>query len=250
MEQEFNNEMDWALKTGQFHVYIQPVVSLDTGKIVSGEALIRWFHPEKGIISPGDFIPFFERNGFIVKLDAYIREEVVKILEKTPVSVNISRLEFYAPEFSKNLIALVEKHHVDPSLLRLEITESAYMDDPEQLLREMDILRRSGFKILIDDFGSGYSSLNMLKDASADIIKLDMKFLSGNDSYGREKNILASMVRMAREIGMETVAEGIETEEQAAFLKKMGCEYGQGYYYAKPMPLEEFLKKVEDTRLN
>ena len=250
LEQEFNNEMDWALKTGQFHVYIQPVVSLDTGKIVSGEALIRWFHPEKGIISPGDFIPFFERNGFIVKLDAYIREEVVKNLEKTPVSVNISRLEFYAPEFSKNLIALVEKHHVDPSLLRLEITESAYMDDPEQLLREMDILRRSGFKILIDDFGSGYSSLNMLKDASADIIKLDMKFLSGNDSYGREKNILASMVRMAREIGMETVAEGIETEEQAAFLKKMGCEYGQGYYYAKPMPLEEFLKKVEDTRLN
>lgn len=245
LEQEFNNEMDEALKKGQFHIYIQPVVRLDTEEIISGEALIRWFHPEKGIISPGDFIPFFEKNGFIVKLDAYIREEIVKILDKIPISVNISRLEFYATDFSKNLISLVEKYQVNPSLLRLEITESAYMDNPDQLMVEMDILRKCGFKILIDDFGSGYSSLNMLKDASADVIKLDMKFLTGGDCYGREKSILASVIQMAKEIGMETVAEGIETEEQAKLLKEMHCDYGQGYYYAKPMPVEDFLKLIK-----
>ncbi|RGY96852.1 EAL domain-containing protein [Clostridium sp. AM58-1XD] len=242
LEQELTNEMDWALKTGQFNVYIQPIFSIETGQIVSGEALVRWIHPHKGMISPGDFIPFFEKNGFIVKLDAYIREAVVKILDRIPISVNISRLEFYDPDFVSNLIALVEKYQVDPGLLRLEITESAYTDNPQQLLEEIEVLRKYGFKILMDDFGSGYSSLNMLKEAPVDIMKLDMTFLRGGDCYGREKRILESIIHMAKDIGLETVAEGIETGEQAGFLKNISCEYGQGYYFARPMPAKDFLE--------
>jgi len=244
MEQEMFNEMELALQSEQFKVYIQPIVSMSTGKIVSAEALVRWYHPEKGMISPGDFIPFFEGNGFIVKLDAFVREKVISNLERIPLSVNISRLEFYDPDFRTNLEAMVEKYKVDPAMLRLEVTESAYADNPAQLLEELKKLRAYGFKILMDDFGSGYSSLNMLKEAPVDILKLDMKFLSGRDEYDRERHILASMVHLATAIGMKVVAEGIETEEQVNYLKKIHCEYGQGYYYARPMPLEEF-KELE-----
>lgn len=248
LEQEFTNEMDWALQTGQFQVYVQPIVSLKTRRIVSGEALIRWIHPVKGMVSPGAFIPFFEKNGFIIKLDAFIREEVAKVLDKVPISVNISRLEFYTPDFVKSLVELVKRYDINPALLRLEITESAYMDNPDQLLEEIESLRKYGFKILMDDFGSGYSSLNMLKEVPIDIIKLDMKFLSGEDNYGREHSILGSIIHMVREIGMETVSEGIETEEQARFLGDMSCEYGQGYYFARPMPIKEFLALTEKQK--
>ena len=247
-EQQLTNSMEEALLQRQFEVYYQPVVDLKTGEVVSAEALVRWNHPEKGMVSPGFFIPFFEHNGFIIKLDAYIREEVCRnIMELgrrglncVPVSVNVSRLEFYDPNLCRSIIDLTERYRLEPGMMRLEITESAYTDNPQQLLAAMKELQNYGFQVLMDDFGSGYSSLNMLKDVPVDILKMDMKFLENQGISGRGPEILASLVRMAKKLGMHTIAEGIETKEQGDFLRSVGCEYGQGYYYARPMPADAF----------
>ena len=247
-EQQLTNSMEEALLQRQFEVYYQPVVDLNTGDVVSAEALVRWNHPEKGMVSPGFFIPFFEHNGFIIKLDAYIREEVCRNmmelrrrgLRNIPVSVNVSRLEFYDPNLCRSIIDLTEMYLLEPQMMRLEITESAYTDNPQQLLAAMKELQNYGFQVLMDDFGSGYSSLNMLKDAPVDILKMDMKFLEDQGISGRGPEILASLVRMAKKLGMRTIAEGIETKEQGDFLRSVGCEYGQGYYYARPMPADSF----------
>lgn len=247
-EQQITNSMEEALLQRQFEVYYQPVVDLKTGEVVSAEALVRWNHPEKGMVSPGFFIPFFEHNGFIIKLDAYIREEVCRnIMELgrrglncVPVSVNVSRLEFYDPNLCRSIIDLTERYRLEPGMMRLEITESAYTDNPQQLLAAMKELQNYGFQVLMDDFGSGYSSLNMLKDVPVDILKMDMKFLENQGISGRGPEILASLVRMAKKLGMHTIAEGIETKEQGDFLRSVGCEYGQGYYYARPMPADAF----------
>lgn len=247
-EQQLTNSMEEALLQRQFEVYYQPVVDLKTGEVVSAEALVRWNHPEKGMVSPGFFIPFFEHNGFIIKLDAYIREEVCRnIMELgrrglncVPVSVNVSRLEFYDPNLCRSIIDLTERYRLEPGMMRLEITESAYTDNPQQLLAAMKELQNYGFQVLMDDFGSGYSSLNMLKDVPVDILKMDTKFLENQGISGRGPEILASLVRMAKKLGMHTIAEGIETKEQGDFLRSVGCEYGQGYYYARPMPADAF----------
>lgn len=247
-EQQLTNSMEEALLQRQFEVYYQPVVDLNTGDVVSAEALVRWNHPEKGMVSPGFFIPFFEHNGFIIKLDAYIREEVCRNmmelrrrgLRNIPVSVNVSRLEFYDPNLCRSIIDLTERYRLEPQMMRLEITESAYTDNPQQLLAAMKELQNYGFQVLMDDFGSGYSSLNMLKDTPVDILKMDMKFLEDQGISGRGPEILASLVRMAKKLGMRTIAEGIETKEQGDFLRSVGCEYGQGYYYARPMPADSF----------
>lgn len=247
-EQQLTNSMEEALLQRQFEVYYQPVVDLKTGEVVSAEALVRWNHPEKGMVSPGFFIPFFEHNGFIIKLDAYIREEVCRnimelgrrSLNCVPVSVNVSRLEFYDPNLCRSIIDLTERYRLEPGMMRLEITESAYTDNPQQLLAAMKELQNYGFQVLMDDFGSGYSSLNMLKDVPVDILKMDMKFLENQGISGRGPEILASLVRMAKKLGMHTIAEGIETKEQGDFLRSVGCEYGQGYYYARPMPADAF----------
>ena len=253
-EQEIASEMNHALESGQFQVYFQPVVSLLSEQPVSAEALVRWIHPTKGMISPGVFIPFFEHNGFIVKLDAYIREEVCRFLSSAraegrpfvPISVNLSRLEFYDPDLCGSIAALVKKYDLDPSMLRLEITESAYTDNPHQLLDAMRELQNQGFLILMDDFGSGYSSLNMLKDVPVDVLKLDMRFLSGEDPANRGASILAAIIRMAQSLEMVTIAEGIETKDQSEFLGSTGCDYGQGYYYARPMPRADFQKLLAE----
>lgn len=247
-EQQLTNSMEEALLQRQFELYYQPVVDLNTGDVVSAEALVRWNHPEKGMVSPGFFIPFFEHNGFIIKLDAYIREEVCRNmmelrrrgLRNIPVSVNVSRLEFYDPNLCRSIIDLTERYRLEPQMMRLEITESAYTDNPQQLLAAMKELQNYGFQVLMDDFGSGYSSLNMLKDVPVDILKMDMKFLEDQGISGRGPEILASLVRMAKKLGMRTIAEGIETKEQGDFLRSVGCEYGQGYYYARPMPADSF----------
>ena len=247
-EQQLTNSMEEALLQRQFEVYYQPVVDLNTGDVVSAEALVRWNHPEKGMVSPGFFIPFFEHNGFIIKLDAYIREDVCRNmmelrrrgLKNIPVSVNVSRLEFYDPNLCRSIIDLTERYRLEPQMMRLEITESAYTDNPQQLLAAMKELQNYGFQVLMDDFGSGYSSLNMLKDVPVDILKMDMKFLEDQGISGRGPEILASLVRMAKKLGMRTIAEGIETKEQGDFLRSVGCEYGQGYYYARPMPADSF----------
>lgn len=255
-EQEIINQMGHALEEGQFEVYLQPQCNIQSGRPISAEALVRWIHPEKGMISPNEFIPIFERNGFIMKLDAYVWEQVCILLRKWindgwdphPISVNVSRINLYNPKLCDILIALVEKYELPPSLLELEITESAYADNQNLLIEIMEQLQKYGFTVLMDDFGSGYSSLNMLKEAVVDMLKLDLVFLSGKDKFDRGGNILASIVRMAKWLNLSVIAEGVETKQQADFLRSVGCYIAQGYYYARPMPVkdyETYLRNVE-----
>ena len=253
-EQQLTNSMEEALLQRQFEVYYQPVVDLNTGDVVSAEALVRWNHPEKGMVSPGFFIPFFEHNGFIIKLDAYIREEVCRNmmelrrrgLRNIPVSVNVSRLEFYDPNLCRSIIDLTERYRLEPQMMRLEITESAYTDNPQQLLAAMKELQNYGFQVLMDDFGSGYSSLNTLSELPIDVLKLDLKFLREETETKRRHATMQAVINLALELGLQVIAEGVETKQQAQRLALMGCQYAQGYYYGHPMPQEEFEEHFMD----
>ena len=257
-EQEILRDMDVALEQKQFAVYFQPIFSAATGKPKSAEALVRWIHPEKGMLSPGIFIPIFEHNGFITKLDAYVWETVCAFLSRcmerrekvVPISVNISRLNFYSEKLCDRLIETVEKYRVPPSLIRIEITESAYTDNPKQLLDAMKRLQEYGFSIMMDDFGSGYSSLNMLKDIPIDILKIDMKFLSDLQTNVRAGSVMNNVVRMAKWLEMNVVAEGVETREQVDFLRSIGCDMLQGYFFSRPIPQKEYVKLINSYELD
>ncbi len=254
-EQELIGDMEEALANGQFHVYLQPQRNHEKGVIVGAEALVRWFHPKKGLIPPVKFIPVFERNGFINRLDTYMWEQVCILLRQwidsgrpvVPISVNVSRVDIADPTLLDRLEKLVKKYDIDvkQKLLRLEITESAYMDNPDQLIDMVKRLREKDFVVEMDDFGSGYSSLNMLKKVPVDVLKLDMKFLADIDQRGG--SILNSVVRMAHRLQLPIIAEGVETEAQADYLHTMGCQVMQGYYYAKPMPVAKFEELMDST---
>lgn len=256
-EQELITEMEPAIANKEFHIYFQPQYNYVTGKMSGAEALVRWIHPVKGMISPGKFIPVFEKNGFICRLDEYIWERVCQSIRKwidqglkiVPVSVNISRRDIYNPELCSIISGLTEKYGIHPSLLRLEITESAYMEEPTQLIKIVEKLKSAGFTIEMDDFGSGYSSLNTLKDVPVDILKLDLKFLEDAGKSKRGGSILTSVVRMANWLTLPIIAEGIETAEQAEFLKSIGCYTMQGYLFSRPIPEEDFLKLMEAAEL-
>ncbi|HPE38923.1 MAG TPA: EAL domain-containing protein [Bacillota bacterium] len=247
-EQEIVNEMRSALESGKFCIYLQPQFNHATGKLFGAEALVRWNHPTKGLISPGSFIPIFEKNGFITQLDEYIWEcACVQISEwlkadkmPVPISVNISRLDLYNTNLITVLEGLLEKYKVPHELLRLEITESAYVENPIQLIGIVKQLQALGYHVEMDDFGSGYSSLNTLKDVPVDLLKIDMKFLEKDKEYGRGGSILNSIVRMAKWLRLPVLAEGVETIEQADFLKSIGCNLVQGYFYSRPIPTSEF----------
>lgn len=251
-EQFVLNNMNTALEKEHFVLYFQPKYDLFSNTIQGAEALVRWFDPVKGMISPGEFIPVFEKNGFITELDYYVWEHACRIIHKwmkeghspCPVSVNVSRISLYNPQLADNINALVKKYDIPPALLQLELTESAYTDNPKMIKDTMEKLHDMGFTILMDDFGSGYSSLNVLKDVTVDVLKIDMKFMEKGDVPGRSENILASVVRMAKWLNMPVIAEGVETDDQAKFLRSIGCEYVQGYYFAKPMPLEEYEQRA------
>lgn len=255
-EQEITGEMDKALKEGQFEVFIQPIFGVISNIPESGEALIRWRHPEKGLLSPGVFIPLFEKNGFITKLDYYVWEttcenihrRMIDGLPMVPISVNVSRMNLYNPNLAEEISALTEKYRIPNHMLKLEITESAYMDNPKQLIDTTKKLQDRGFRILMDDFGSGYSSLNMLKELPVDILKIDMKFIDDLDRSKRAGSVVTSVVRMARWLDMQIVAEGVETKSQLDFLRAIGCECVQGFYFAKPMPLKDFNALLEENK--
>ena len=248
LEQRINSEMNAALLQGQFCFYLQPLYSITTGEPNSAEALVRWIHPTRGVVPPKDFIPLFERNGFITKLDTYLWESVCKFLHDLiaqgitplPISVNVSRLNLLNPTLCQDIIDTVARYELEPRLLKLEITESAYTDHPDRLLNAVQTLRQHGFSILMDDFGSGYSSLSMLKDLPVDILKVDMRFLTDMENNGRAANVMTSIIRMAKWLDITVVAEGVETQAQIEFLRSVGCDEVQGYYYAMPMPAEEF----------
>ncbi|MEG2857560.1 MAG: EAL domain-containing protein, partial [Clostridia bacterium] len=248
MEQEITNEMNLSLENGQFQIYIQPKYNVHTNLPCGGEALVRWMHPEKGMISPGEFIPVFERNGFITKLDNYVWEQACKCLSEWrargimpyPISVNVSRVNIYNPNLVENLLELVNRYNIEPELLNLELTESAYTDNPAAMKKVMAQLQSKGFIIMMDDFGSGYSSLALLKDIAIDVLKIDMRFLSETELPGRGENIIASVIRMSKWLNIPIIAEGAETAEQVDFLRSVGCDYVQGYFFARPMPVPEY----------
>ena len=255
-EQELITDMVIGIRKNEFKIYIQPQYDYTTDSMSGAEALVRWMHPTKGLISPSVFIPVFERNGFITQLDQYIWDKTCAYIRKwkdmglnpVPISVNVSRRDIY----NQNLVAvfsrLLKKYNLTPDSLRLEITESAYMDNPSQLINVVKDLKNLGFCLEMDDFGSGYSSLNTLKDVPVDILKLDMQFIIDSTEKNKSKpkhqkrssNILTSVVRMANLLQLPVIAEGIESKAQADYLKSIGCFHMQGFYFSKPMPAEEF----------
>lgn len=248
-EQEITGMMKAAMKQKQFVVYYQPQYNHSTGMLVGTEALVRWNHPQKGIISPGIFIPVFEKNGFISTLDMYVFECVCIFLRKcltngitpVPVSANLTRHDIYAPNFIENMEAIRKKYDVPTDLLRVEITESAALGNSQYIMDAVRKLHDYGYIVEMDDFGSGYSSLNILKDIDFDVIKLDMRFLQNENSPGgKGGTILSSIVRMINWLGLPVIAEGVETLEQADFLGSICCDYIQGYLYSKPLPESEY----------
>lgn len=251
-EHRMITDLDNAIQERQFEVYLQPQYSVKSDKVCGAEALARWKHPELGMISPGDFIPAFENNGLIINLDVYMWESVCIILRRWidegekiyPISVNLSRISLYNINIVQTLYGISKKYNIPANMLHIEITESAYMSNPHLMKDVISKFHDLGFVILMDDFGSGYSSLNTLKNIDMDILKVDMKFLpTGHDNLKSEK-ILASVLRMAGWLGMPVVVEGVETEIQRDFLDSIGCNYIQGYLYSKPITVTEFEKLV------
>ena len=235
-----------------FKVYYQPKYDIQTNKMIGAEALIRWQHPELGFISPGEFIPIFEENGFITELDIYIWEHVCGFIEKMknehnkilPVSVNVSRKDIYKEGLPEILKSMVERHNLSPTYLHLEITESAYMENTENILEVVRRLKEYGFIIEMDDFGSGYSSLNILAELPIDIIKLDMKFIQNEQKNKNSHNIISSIVNLAKWMNLIIVVEGAETEEHIQYLRRLKCNFVQGYYFSRPIPEQEFKNKL------
>lgn len=250
-EQYLTSCMERALRDGQFQIYLQPKYDMRDSRIIGAEALARWRHPKEGMISPGEFIPLFERNGFILRLDEYIWDQACQTLSRwlaeggkaVPISVNVSRIHLHDPEFCQKLEGLLKKYQIPPSLLELEITESAYTECPQTLYGIMDQLQESGFIFSMDDFGSGYSSLNVLKDIPVDIVKIDLNFLrKARRGEAAGKSVLKGTVQLVKGMNLAVIAEGVETQDQADFLLSIGCTQAQGYYYAKPMEVQEFEK--------
>lgn len=247
-------DMEFALQEKQFQVYYQPIYDQKTGKIASAEALVRWRHPSEGLIAPGDFVPLFEHNGFIVRLDRFVWEQTARFLaqlrEELPVplslSVNVSRLNFYNENMLDRLENLSKKYGLAPQLFRLEVTEGAYAENVRQVVETSRALRARGFRVLIDDFGREASSLAMLRDFPVDFLKFDCGFLRGGDAEAaRGRAVLESLVPLVERLGTGIVIEGVETREQLAYLASIGCRYIQGYIYAKPMPQEAFRKLLQ-----
>ena len=257
-EQTITNAMETALAEGQFMVYLQPKYSLNGTSMAGAEALVRWIHPEWGFMSPGEFIPLFEKNGFISRLDQYVWERVCAQLRDwqdkgyplVPVSVNMSRADVYQADLIDMLQKFTYKYGIDPAWMHLEITESAYAESPGQIISTVEELRKRGFVIEMDDFGSGYSSLNMLSQMTLDILKLDMKFIQNEIAKPAEQSILSDVVNMAHRMHLSVVAEGVETIDQVERQQEVGWDYVQGYFFAKPMPVPEFeeLLKAQTAR--
>ena len=255
-EQAITDSMESALSQNQFLVYLQPKYRIKDEVLVGAEALVRWNHPVWGFLSPAEFIPLFEKNGFITRLDRFVWEKACAVLHDwdergyypMSVSVNVSRADIYNEDLADTLVKIIEKYDLDPSRLHLEITESAYTENPKQIIDTVTTLRELGFVIEMDDFGSGYSSLNMLNDMPIDILKLDMKFIRSEMAKPKSQGILQFIINLARWMNLSVVAEGVETKAQLLRLTEIGCDYVQGYYFAKPMPCQEFEGLLDEYR--
>lgn len=251
-ENEIERRMEAALQKREFQVYLQPKYDLRSERIIGAEALVRWIHPEKGMIPPDDFIPLFEKNGFILKVDFYVYEEVLKRMarwvesgkELICVSVNVSRVHISTADFFINLNRLVEKYKIPKRCFELELTETIMGGETSLTRTFIRECKKEGYKVSIDDFGSGYSSLNLLKDLPVDILKIDKGFLDEAEESRRSNIIVEQVVEMAKRMEIKTLCEGVETRKQLTFLKKIGCDMVQGYLFSKPVPMDEFEKLV------
>lgn len=247
-EKKIENQMHDALLQGQFVLYLQPKVHIPTSRIIGSEGLVRWAHPTEGLMPPNRFIPLFEKNSFIIRLDEYIWEQACITLRRwidhgltpTPISVNMSRMHIHDPRLCEKLLDLIRRYELPPHLLELELTESAFLENESGLFESMKVLQGFGFQFSMDDFGSGYSSLNMLKSMPMDFIKIDRGFLNEVVTTERGKTVIRFSISLAREMSIKVIAEGVETEEQAAFLLQAGCTYAQGYFYSRPLTIPQF----------
>ncbi len=244
-----------ALEEKHFVLYYQPQYNHADGTIIGAEALVRWKHPERGLISPGIFIPIFEKNGYISKLDFYVFEQACDFLKRCseqglpmiPVSTNFCRHDIFLTDFAEKLEEIRKRYDVPSRFLRVEITESAIMGSSEQVNEMIKRLHKYGYIVEMDDFGSGYSSLNVLKDIEMDIIKLDMLFLSEESNNARGGTIISAVVRMAKWLRVPVIAEGVETLKQADFLRSIGCNYIQGYLYSRPLPEDQYVELLTSS---
>ena len=242
-DQKIMTGLKAAISQGQLMPYLQPIADRD-GNIVGAEALARWDHPEHGFMAPASFIPILEKNGQIVDVDRYIWRCACETLAKWEndmfLSVNISPKDFYFTDVVSEIKALVDEYGIPPRRLRLEVTETVMMNNADTIMATLDRLRKDGFIIEMDDFGSGYSSLNMLKEMPVDVLKIDMRFISETAEKQRARTIVKNIIRLSEELGIDSLTEGVETKHQFELLSEMGCELFQGYYFAKPMPISEF----------
>ena len=247
------DDLDRALLNDEFVIYLQPQLDLEAQRVVSAEALIRWNRPGCGIVFPGEFIPIFENHGMIAKLDYYVWELACRQLSQwreegyyeRSIAVNISAKDFYLSDLYESITGLVEKYDINPAHLKLEITETAFVLDVKKQMELVRRLQEYGFIIEIDDFGSGYSSLNSLKEIEVDLLKMDLKFFEKTGDSKRAEKIVSSVINLANDLGMPVIAEGVETAEDVEMIRAAGCQMAQGYYYAKPMPVADFEKYLE-----
>lgn len=255
-EKQIENSMEEALERGDFSVYLQPKCDFATGRMVGAEALVRWNKGDAGLVRPDDFIPIFEKNGFILRLDMFILEQVVSLLaqwkerglKQVPIAVNFSRLHLNDSRYIPQMTRLVDKYGVPHNLIEVELTENVIFNNLECAQNVIRGLHRKGFSVAMDDFGSGYSSLNVLKNLQFDGIKLDKEFLDGFEENANAKKVIEGAVDMIKSLGVKVIAEGVETKEQADFLCATGCDVAQGYLFSKPMDVEAFeswLKKLD-----
>ncbi len=253
-QQRLLSDLQAAVEEEQFVIYYQPKydIQCDPPRLASAEALVRWNHPEMGMIPPGEFIPLFETNGVIYIVDSFVWKKAAAQIAKwreelgfmLPVSVNLSRTDIFDPKLEANLADLLQINALSTREMKLEVTESAYTDNAKELISVIERLRRTGFEIEMDDFGSGYSSLNMLSSLPLDVLKMDMKFMQNVHRSDREFRMVELILDIASFLDVPVVAEGVETEEQVNMLRKAGCELVQGYYFSRPLPAEEFEKLI------
>ena len=244
-----------ALDNEEFMVYYQPKYDPKTNELRGAEALIRWQSPDYGFVSPGRIIPIFEKNGFITEIDHYMIQHVAKDqkawLDKgfkcVPVSVNVSRAHFIESDLAEQIRDMIDKVGTPHNLIEIELTESAFFDDKNAMISTIEKLKSYGFSVSMDDFGSGYSSLNSLKDMPLDVLKLDAEFFRGENSGERGEIVVTEAIKLAKSLNMRTVAEGVEIKEQVDFLAEQGCDMIQGYYFAKPMPKDEYEARMSET---
>ena len=245
-DQHISAQLSEAISEKQLCPYLQPIVD-NTGRVVGAEALVRWINPVDGFMPPGLFIPVFEKNGMIVEVDKYMWRCACEILSKWKkngidlfISVNISPKDFYFIDVVSEILNLVKEYDVEPAKLRIEITETVMMNDAEDRMKVLSDFRDYGFIVEMDDFGSGYSSLNLLKDMPVDVLKIDMKFLNKSKDEFRSQKIIENIIKLSNDLNIDSLTEGVETEQQFHMLSEMKCSLFQGYYFAKPMPVSEF----------